>query len=79
MRLGPRPGHDRLDFDPCCGIDPKEESHMHALTIKFVDADTIESVAKPSSMAEARNSPPLSSASSNSFQFVRDRKTSLTR
>jgi hypothetical protein len=31
----------RFDFDPKCGIDPAKESHMHALTIRFDDADTI--------------------------------------
>jgi hypothetical protein len=31
----------RFDFDGSCGIDPKKESHMHALTITFDDADTI--------------------------------------
>lgn len=30
-----------FDFDPACGIDPQKESHMHALTIRFDDADTI--------------------------------------
>jgi hypothetical protein len=31
----------KLDFDTTCGIDPKKESHMHALTISFDDADSI--------------------------------------
>src|SRR5215471_16102541 len=31
----------KLDFDATCGIDPKKESHMHALTISFDDTDTI--------------------------------------
>ena len=31
----------RLDFDKSCGINPKKESHMHAMTITFDDADTI--------------------------------------
>ena len=31
----------KLDFDATCGIDPRKESHMHALTITFDDADTI--------------------------------------
>jgi hypothetical protein len=31
----------KFDFDKTCGIDPKKESHMHALTIRFDDADTI--------------------------------------
>ena len=31
----------KLDFDATCGINPAKESHMHALTITFEDADTI--------------------------------------
>lgn len=31
----------RFDFDKTCGIDAAKESHMHALTIQFDDADTI--------------------------------------
>ncbi|HTG43493.1 MAG TPA: hypothetical protein VK633_03065 [Verrucomicrobiae bacterium] len=31
----------RFDFDKNCGINPAKESHMHALTITFDDADTI--------------------------------------
>jgi hypothetical protein len=31
----------RFDFDKTCGINPKKESHMHALRITFDDADTI--------------------------------------
>lgn len=30
-----------FDFDSCCSIDPKKESHMHGMTISFDDADTI--------------------------------------
>ena len=30
-----------FDFDKTCGINPATESHMHALTIRFDDADTI--------------------------------------
>jgi hypothetical protein len=30
-----------FDFDAsCCSIDPKKESHMHGMTLKFNDADT---------------------------------------
>jgi hypothetical protein len=36
----------KLDFDKSCGIDPLKESHMHALTITFDDADTITSTCK---------------------------------
>ena len=35
-----------FDFDEMCGIDPAKESHMHALTITFDDADTITSTCK---------------------------------
>lgn len=31
----------KFAFDKTCGINPKKESHMHALTITFVDADTL--------------------------------------
>lgn len=31
----------KFDFDKSCGINPKKESHMHALSITFDDADTI--------------------------------------
>ena len=31
-----------FDFDgTCCTIDPKKDSHMHGMTIRFDDADTI--------------------------------------
>jgi len=30
-----------FDFDATCGINPAKESHMHALSITFQDADTI--------------------------------------
>ena len=48
--LGNRPGMKfkssdaksiSFDFDATCGINPKKESHMHALSITFDDADTI--------------------------------------
>ncbi|HAB16951.1 MAG TPA: hypothetical protein PLX89_07075 [Verrucomicrobiota bacterium] len=31
----------KFDFDASCGINPTKESHMHALTITFNDANTI--------------------------------------
>jgi hypothetical protein len=31
----------KFDFDKSCGINPRKESHMHALTITFDDANTI--------------------------------------
>ena len=36
----------KLDFDKMCGVDPAKESHMHALTISFDDANTITSSCK---------------------------------
>jgi hypothetical protein len=36
----------KFDFDSTCGIDPTKESHMHALTINFDDADTITTTCK---------------------------------
>src|SRR5436190_5980781 len=33
----------KFDFDKTCGINPKKESHMHALSISFDDADTVTS------------------------------------
>ena len=30
-----------FDFDATCGINPATESHMHALKIRFDDADTV--------------------------------------
>jgi hypothetical protein len=36
-----------FNFDgSCCSIDPKKESHMNALTLRFDDADTISSSCK---------------------------------
>jgi hypothetical protein len=31
----------RFDFDQTCGINARTEDHMHALTLTFVDADTL--------------------------------------
>ena len=31
----------KMNFDKSCGINPAKESHMHALTITFDDANTI--------------------------------------
>ena len=31
----------KFDFDATCGINPSKESHMHALSLTFNDADTI--------------------------------------
>ena len=35
-----------FDFDKTCGINDTKESHMHALSISFDDADTITSTCK---------------------------------
>jgi hypothetical protein len=36
-----------FDFDAaCCTIDPAKESHMHGMTIRFEDADTISTSCK---------------------------------
>jgi len=35
-----------FDFDPTCGINPKKESHMHALSITFEGTDTIKTSCK---------------------------------
>lgn len=32
-----------FEFDATCGINPKKESHMHALSLTFDDADTVTS------------------------------------
>lgn len=31
----------RFAFDKTCGINPRQESHMHSLTLTFEDADTL--------------------------------------
>jgi hypothetical protein len=36
----------KFDFDKNCGIDPAKESHMHSLTLRFDDADTLTSSCK---------------------------------
>ncbi len=36
----------KFDFDATCGINPAKESHMHALSITFTDADTISTSCK---------------------------------
>lgn len=36
----------KFDFDSTCGINPTRESHMHALSIRFDDADTITTTCK---------------------------------
>ena len=42
-------------FDKTCGIDPKKESHMHALKLTFDDADTITASCK--SIMEGKEAP----------------------
>ena len=36
----------RFDFDASCGINTKTEAHMHALTLRFDNPDTITSTCK---------------------------------
>ena len=47
-----------FDFDPKCGINPKKESHMHALKISFVDKNTITTSCQ--SFMEGKESPECS-------------------
>jgi hypothetical protein len=44
-----------FDFDKSCGINTKTESHMHALSITFDDADTITTSCK--AMMEGKEMP----------------------
>jgi hypothetical protein len=46
----------RFDFDKTCGINPKKESHMHALSITFDDADTITSACE--AIIDGKEMPP---------------------
>ena len=48
MKLGKSDGKTlAFDFDgEACCIDPKKDTHMHALTLRFEDADTITSSCK---------------------------------
>jgi len=36
----------KFDFDENCGVNAEKETHMHSLTIKFEDADTVTSTCK---------------------------------
>lgn len=36
----------RFDFDKSCGINPAKETHMHALTLTFNDANTVTTTCK---------------------------------
>jgi hypothetical protein len=44
-----------FDFDCACGINTEKESHMHALVLRFDDADTITSSCK--AMIEGKEMP----------------------
>ncbi len=44
-----------FDFDSCCGIDPKKETHMHAMTLRFDDANTITTTCK--ALADGKEMP----------------------
>jgi hypothetical protein len=45
----------KFDFDATCGINPNKESHMHALSITFDDADTITTSCK--AIVEGKEAP----------------------
>lgn len=62
----------KFDFDATCGINVAKESHMHALTLTFDDADTITTSCKaimdgkemaehPTTLKRVKSSPALSS------------------
>ncbi len=36
----------KFDFDATCGVDAAKESHMHAMTLRFDDPDTITATCK---------------------------------
>jgi hypothetical protein len=46
----------KFDFDSSCGINVKKESHMHAISITFDDADTITSSCV--AMIDGKEQPP---------------------
>lgn len=46
----------KFDFDPSCGINVKKESHMHAISITFDNADTITSSCV--AMMDGKEQPP---------------------
>jgi hypothetical protein len=48
-----------FDFDASCGVDDKTEMHMHSLTIKFDDADTITQDWKLFENGKAKDSHPF--------------------
>lgn len=60
MVLGAADGDTfKFKFDKSCGIDVKKESHMHALTLTFNDADTITTSCK--SFMDGKEAPESSS------------------
>ena len=48
----------RFDFDPSCGIDTKNEMHMHALTLRFDNEDTITTTCKSFANGQEQESKP---------------------
>jgi hypothetical protein len=46
----------KFDFDKTCGLNPKRESHMHALTLTFDDPETITTSCK--AMIDGKESEP---------------------
>ena len=49
----------RFDFDATCGVNAKSETHMHALTLTFEDADTIQQDWKLFEGGKAKDSHPF--------------------
>jgi len=47
-----------FDFDPSCGIDTKKEMHMHALTLRFDNPDTITTTCRSLANGEEQKSHP---------------------
>ena len=48
----------RFDLDPACGIDTKKEMHMHALTLRFDNPDTITTTCKSLANGQEQESHP---------------------
>src|SRR5688572_832016 len=48
----------QFDFDPSCGINTKTEMHMHALTLRFDNADTITTECKSLANVQEQESKP---------------------
>jgi hypothetical protein len=47
-----------FDFDPSCGINPKVEKHMHAMSLRFDNPDTITTTCKSLANGEPQEGKP---------------------